>query len=438
MTDPHLLAGRYRLLERRDRTGTTWRSRDELLNRDVTISEVRLPPPGPHRDWLLGQIRAASGLRHPDIATLHDVVSAPDRMWLVLETIEGRSLIQTVRSDGPLSAERAAEIGLRVLDALAAAHEGGVRLAAAPETVLLASDGRVVLTGIASSAPADDLRDLGATLFTAVEGRMPETGPQTVPRMGDGTPLAAPAAGPAGAGPLAPLVESLLSADPAHQLDATSIRLSLESLTRKPRSSRPRPVIVTVAAVVAALAVTGGVMWGVSGDPTPAPASPSASYVDPGPFSKSPQPCELLTAEQLARLGVRAKSNDWGGMCIWGAADSSEPRSLQRQLSVTPKLYRGAAEAARVFAGRFAGGTRSAGTADGRTQTAPRKVGGLGNDAFAGEVTSVGYSSTVVVRVNNLIVEVQYQQLAGEPQEKIKQDGLMAAGWIVGKLTRKG
>lgn len=124
MTDPHLLAGRYRLLERRDRTGTTWRSRDELLNRDVTISEIRLPPPGPHRDWLLGQIRAASGLRHPDIATLHDVVSAPDRMWLVLETIEGRSLIQTVRSDGPLSAERAAEIGLRVLDALAAAHEG--------------------------------------------------------------------------------------------------------------------------------------------------------------------------------------------------------------------------------------------------------------------------------------------------------------------------
>ncbi|MFC7644796.1 hypothetical protein ACFQX6_31990 [Streptosporangium lutulentum] len=192
MSDSGLLAGRYRMLERRDPTGTSWRSRDELLHRDVTISEVRLPPPGPYRDRLLGQIRATAGLRHPGITALHDVVSTPDRMWLVLESVEGRSLLQTVRADGPFAPERAAEIGLRVLDALAAAHERGVHLAATPDAVLLTPGGRVVLTGIASPVPPDELRDLGVTLFAAVEGRMPDTGPHAGLRMADGTPWPIP------------------------------------------------------------------------------------------------------------------------------------------------------------------------------------------------------------------------------------------------------
>nr|BFE86937.1 hypothetical protein GCM10020093_095380 [Planobispora longispora] len=45
MTDPNLLAGRYRLLERRDPAGASRRARDELLHRDVILSGVRLPPP---------------------------------------------------------------------------------------------------------------------------------------------------------------------------------------------------------------------------------------------------------------------------------------------------------------------------------------------------------------------------------------------------------
>ncbi|MGV9770944.1 hypothetical protein [Streptosporangium sp. NPDC003464] len=440
MTDPNLLAGRYRLLERRDRAGTTWRSRDELLNRDVTIAEVRLPPPGPHRDWLLGQIRAAADLRHPGVATLHDVISAPDRMWLVLESVEGRSLLQTVRSEGPLPAERAAEVGLRVLDTLTAAHERGIHLAATPETVLLTPDGRTVLTGVAAPVPTGDLRDLrdlGATLFTAIEGRAPDTGSQTVPRMPDGMPVAAPAAVPTGSGPLAPLVEGLLSADPAHRPDATSVRMSLENLAPGPRRSRRGPVLVA-AAVACVLALAGGaVVWSMSGTPAPAPTVRPAPYVDPGPFARTPRLDRLFTAEQMARLEV-ADPSEWGDGSMWGTADSSAPSSLQRQLSVTAKLYPAAAEATRAFAGRFAAGTRTAGTKDGRTQTPPRKVEGLGNEAFAGEVTNYGYGATVVVRVNNLIIDIQYQRLSGEPQEEIRQGARTAAGWAVGALTRKG
>ncbi|MEV8631186.1 hypothetical protein AB0395_05965 [Streptosporangium sp. NPDC051023] len=437
--DPNLLAGRYRLLARRDHTGTSWRSRDELLGREVTIAEVRLPPPGQDRDRLLSHIRAAADLKHPGVTTLHDVISAPDRMWLVAEAVTGRSLVQTVRSEGPLPPERAAEVGLRVLDALNAAHERGVHLAATPETVVLTSDGRVVLTGILTPLPSDDLRDLGTTLFTAVEGRAPDTGSQTVPRMADGSPLADPVsgpltAGPTGSSPLAPLVEGLLAADPAHRPDATSVRLALEQVSPRPKATRLRSPLVIAAAVACVLAAVGGIVWSRSG--APAPAVQTASYVDPGPFARKPGVDKLFTAEQLARLGVKTTPNDLGDTPIWGSANDNDPGTLRRQLSVTAQLYPAAADASRTLADRIASAAKRSTNGNGSPQTAPRRIGGLGNEAFAGEVLGGGYAATVIVRVNNLIVSVQYQSGAGGPDEEIKQGALTAARWAVESLTR--
>ncbi|MBG0828180.1 hypothetical protein HS041_10410 [Planomonospora sp. ID67723] len=436
MTDPNLLAGRYRLLERRDHTGTSWRARDEALHRDVTISEVRLPPPGPHRDWLMGQIRAAADLRHPGVVALHDVIPASDRMWLVLESVEGRSLMQTVRAEGPLPAGRAAEVGLKVLDALTAAQGRGLRLTATPDTILLTPDGLVVLTGVAAPAPADDLRDLGAALFTAVEGHLPGTGSGI--RTADGTPLASPETGFTGSGPLAPLLDGMLAENPAHRPDATSVRLALESLAPRPASSRRKPLLIAGLAVASALVVTGGVLWSMSEAPSPppAPAASAAPYVDPGPFSKKPSVCKLFTPQQLAQLEVEKEPGEWGDGCVWGPMNSDDPASLQRHLSLNPKLYSGADEAARAFAARFAHGTRSAGSQNGRTQTAPRKAAGLGNEAFWGEVITDAYSVTVVVRINNVIVDLQYQRNAGEPTQEISRRALTAAGWAVEALTR--
>lgn len=298
MSGPGLLAGRYRLLERRDHTGATWRSRDELLAREVTIAEVPLPPPGPGRDRLLGHIRAAADLRHPGVATLHDVISAPDRLWLVTEAVEGRSLAQAVRADGPLPAERAAEVGLRVLEALSAARERGIRLSATPDTVLLAADGRVVLTGVAAPVPADDLRDLGAVLFTAVEGRTPDTGARSAPLLAGGLPLADPATGPAGvtgSGPLAPLVEELLAADPARRPDVASVRLSLEEVAPRPAPSRRRPPIAGAVALAVVLAGGAVLAGAVFFRPRPAvPSPPPAAAPAPSPPFSPPPPTPAL------------------------------------------------------------------------------------------------------------------------------------------------
>ncbi|WP_440067288.1 hypothetical protein [Streptosporangium sp. OZ121] len=440
MTDPNLLAGRYRLLERRDRAGTSWRSRDELLQRDVTITGISLPSPGPHRDRLLGRIRAAADFRHPNVITLHDVVSFPDRVWLILESVEGRSVLRTVRAEGPLTSERAAEVGLRVLDAQTAAHGRGVHLLAGPESVLLTPDDRVVVTDFAIFDATDELRDLGAVLFTAVEGQAPGTGPRpadgTAPAFGD-VGESGPAAGDTGAtdsGPLAPLLEGLLAADPAHRPDATTTRTVLLGLTSRPARSRParsRPGrLPLVAAALALLAVGGTAFWLW---PRPA-AQPRSAVPAPLPtfFAKAPDPCSLISGEHAGRLYLTPSPSRKEKACHWTAADPTAPDSLRNTLEITvvrePKAALAHATYLRL---------RSRDAKDTRIVSAPADVPGLGDEAYVYQLSN-GHSSVnsvVVLRAGNVVTALQYHRFTvPDAGGRGYAGALQAARWAVESL----
>ncbi|SNT38404.1 Protein kinase domain-containing protein [Streptosporangium subroseum] len=444
MSDPSLLAGRYRMLERRDPTGTSWRSRDELLHRDVTISEVRLPPPGPHRDRLLGQIRATAGLRHPGITALHDVISTPDRMWLVMESVEGRSLLQTVRADGPFAPERAAEIGLRVLDALAAAHERGVHLAATPDAVLLAPGGRVVLTGIASPVPADELRDLGVTLFAAVEGRMPDTGSQAGLRLADGTPLADPVTGSTGSGPLTSLLDELLAVEPAHHPDATSVRLTLERIAPRPAQRGPRrgPLVVT-AAVTAVLVLGGATFWLW---PRPSEPAPSITPVAlPTFFPKPFDPCKLISRKQAAELSLETTPSKEGtSHCKWQTPDTADttglPDSWNYTLGIDAFSFTSAGEARKLYA-RFLEEERGPLTTEAGlplNKIIPvTALPGVATEAYTYENSQLSYNTGVVFRAANLVVVVQYERRGADDGDHSTRKGAFTiTQWILEGLSR--
>ncbi|MFI7535689.1 serine/threonine-protein kinase [Streptosporangium sp. NPDC049376] len=255
-----LVGRRYRLISPvgRGGMGVVWHAHDVLLDRDVAVKELILPPgldeEGMHAAHrrMLREARSAARLSHPGIITVHDVVEEDGRPWIVMELVRAWSLEQAVRRNGPLPVVQAAEIAVRVLDALRHAHGAGVlHRDIKPGNVLLTSD-RVVLTdfgiaaiegdvsvtqtGLLMGSPAyipperlsgkpitqaADLWSFGATLYTAVEGRPPYEGPDAVAVLG--AILTQEPNRPQRAGALIAVIEGLLRKDPADRMTAGQV-----------------------------------------------------------------------------------------------------------------------------------------------------------------------------------------------------------------------
>jgi tRNA A-37 threonylcarbamoyl transferase component Bud32 len=256
-----LVAGRYRLLGPvgRGAMGIVWRGRDELLDRDVAVKQVQISALSMPAEAevayqrTLREARTAARLSHPSVVTVFDVVEEDASPWIIMELISGRSLDQVIAEDGPLPPLLAAELGSCLLGALSTAHAAGVlHRDVKPSNVLIAADGRTVLTdfGIAtfaedpaltqvgmivgtpgftapervkggSASPASDLWSLGATLYAAVEGRGPFNRPGGSIAISAGVAREEAPRAPS-AGPLAPVIEALLRREPAERPDAAA------------------------------------------------------------------------------------------------------------------------------------------------------------------------------------------------------------------------
>ena len=253
-----LLAARYRLnsVIGHGGMGVVWAATDELLARHVAIKETIWPAQleeadrAAIRERSLREARTAARLSHPGIVSVYDVVDHDERAWLVMQLVPFPSLRDVVASDGPLRPGQAADVGLKVLDAICAAHQAGVlHRDVKPANVLLGPGGQVYLTdfglavsdgnpavtmaGVVMGSPAymaperakgepaveaTDLWALGATLYACVEGRDPFAREGTIAVL---TAIVAdePDA-PARAGPLWPVIAGLLRKEQHDRLDA--------------------------------------------------------------------------------------------------------------------------------------------------------------------------------------------------------------------------
>jgi hypothetical protein len=316
--------------------GRVWLAYDQILDCEVALKELALPIGIPEEQ--LGariararvEARNAARLRsHPHVATVYDVVEENGLPWIVMGFVPGaKDLAELVRDHGPLPPADTARIGVAVLDALTAGHRAGIlHRDVKPANILLtgpgaqtpggAADGHVLLTDYGISlqpdsgeprltttsgfigtpgflaperargvppSPASDLFSLGATLYYAVEGSGPFDRPtpyETLTAL-----LFEEPPPPSRAGPLGPVLASLMAKDPDQRMSGDEAMRMLAGLTATPGKQPPvhRPSVQEA-------------------ETTPLPEEPPASRPAPGaPPADSP-----AEAPPQARHGWSAK-----------------------------------------------------------------------------------------------------------------------------------
>jgi len=261
------VANRYELTDELGHggMGVVWRATDTLLGRQVALKEVDLPRgvEAAGRESLRARVsreaRAAARLSHPGVVTVYDIAHDGEQDFIVMELVSAPTLEELVRTGGPLAPQRAARLGLGLLDALEAAHRAGiVHRDLKPKNVMVREDGATKLAdfGIASVqgdprltatglvvgspaymapeqveaqavSPATDLWALGATLWFAVEGQPPFGGGefQTLSAIVNGQPRR-----PERLGPLTPVLARLLVKDPASRATPAQLRPLLRQI----------------------------------------------------------------------------------------------------------------------------------------------------------------------------------------------------------------
>ena len=103
-------------------------------------------PSSPFAASLEREARLLAELDHPNILKVYDFVRRGDRMWLVLEYVDGVSLDDVMQKSKKLPEPFACAVALEVCRALTHAHTHGVvHRDVQPKNVLLASDGTLKL-----------------------------------------------------------------------------------------------------------------------------------------------------------------------------------------------------------------------------------------------------------------------------------------------------
>jgi serine/threonine-protein kinase len=178
---PFTHLGRYRVVRElgRGAMGVVYLADDESLQRQVAVKTLLLPDDPGERAHLEARFRqeakAAGGLNHPGIITIHDLGREGDWLYIAMELLQGVELRDRM-AQGPLALDEALDIAGQVASALAAAHARGVvHRDIKPGNIMLVGNGQAKIMdfGIARMR-SSELRTQSGTMMGSPKFMSPE------------------------------------------------------------------------------------------------------------------------------------------------------------------------------------------------------------------------------------------------------------------------
>jgi len=172
-TSGSVLSDRYELNEQLGAGGMAevFLGKDRVLGRTVAVKTLLTQyADDPHFiERFRREAQNAAALNHPNIVSVYDTGSDDGTQYIVMEYVEGKTLRELIREEGPLLPERVAEIGADVCAGLAFAHSHGIVHRDVKPANIMISHGSVKVTdfGIARAVSGDTVTQTAMVLGTA-------------------------------------------------------------------------------------------------------------------------------------------------------------------------------------------------------------------------------------------------------------------------------
>jgi serine/threonine protein kinase len=310
------IIGRYDVIDLlgRGSTGEVYAGRDRELGRPVSLKIMSAEFAALHSSSqrFLREAQASSALNHPNIVTVHEVITWNSYPVIVMERVEGKSL--RALCGKPIPVATAVPVAAQIMRALATAHAHGiVHRDLKPENVIVRPDGyvKVLDFGLArlsflegnggegssteglpvgtlrymspeqcrgeAATPASDVFAAGIVLYEMLAGRHPfyaDSPLETAHAIAWIEPRPLQQANPELSSTFQLLVTRMLGKDPVARPSAHEVA---ETLTVAPdwppQTARWRGrLLFSFAALIAVLAVAAGAFWFTKGSRPTTPA----------------------------------------------------------------------------------------------------------------------------------------------------------------------
>ena len=149
--EPAVIDGRYELLDRvgEGATGIVYSANDRLLQTTIAIKVLRGEYAADEGavDRFRQELVLARDIGHPNILRMYHLGVFEGHVYLTMQWVDGPTLAEVIRLDGPMPVETLLPIGRKLASALEAAHSRGVlHRDIKPQNVLLDRTGEPLVT----------------------------------------------------------------------------------------------------------------------------------------------------------------------------------------------------------------------------------------------------------------------------------------------------